>query len=70
MTLSANWHKDQFPIPRFLWSDFIMNYYEHRLMEIRQQIVALFSRKDAEEEIKQLKHERMQILKQIHGEDV
>lgn len=47
-----------------------MNYYEHRLMEIRQQIVALFSRKDAEEEIKQLKHERMQILKQIHGEDV
>lgn len=68
MTLSANWHKDQFPIPRFLWSDFSMNYYEHRLMEIRQQIVALSSRKDAEEQINILKLERDQILEQIQGE--
>ncbi|WP_292474221.1 hypothetical protein [Methanosphaera sp.] len=68
MTLSANWYKDQFPIPRFLWSDFIMNYYEHRLMEIRQQIAALSIREDAEEQINILKLERDQILEQIQGE--
>lgn len=69
MTLSANWHKDQFLIHRFLWSDFIMNYYEYRLMEIQNAITLYEGRKDLQPVIEELKEERKQILQQLKGEE-
>jgi len=39
-----------------------MNYYEHRLREIREEISILSTREDTKDTIQQLKQERQQIL--------
>lgn len=43
----------------------IMNYYEHRLHEIQQEISILSTREDTKDTIQQLKQERQQILDDI-----
>lgn len=69
MTLIAEWSIQDFPPPLPIWRKLKMNYYEHKLMEIREQIDALSLRDDAAEQINMLKLERNQILKQLNGEE-
>lgn len=69
MTLIAEWSIQDFPPPLPNWRKLKMNYYEHKLMEIREQIDALSLRDDAAEQINMLKLERNQILKQLNGEE-